>query len=171
MKTREFVQETGELYWWNLGGWNNTQGAIQKGVGGAKEIVLAKPNSIATGTTYDIRIEVRGTQVTLFLNGTEWGSFTDDAVVNSPANAIHPRARVEASFGRGLIDYHGFERRLEYLGRVGDAVLAMGEEVVTPRNNAPNAGKTVRRRVTELWVPVGGGWKLRARQATIVDVR
>ena len=82
------VQDSGELYWWNLGGWNNTQGAIQKGAGGSKEIVLAKPNSIATGVTYDIRIAVRGTQVTLFLNGTEWGSFTDDRVTEPFAQVV-----------------------------------------------------------------------------------
>jgi alpha-L-arabinofuranosidase len=82
------VQPGGELYWWNLGGWNNTQGAIQKGAGGSKEIVLAKPNSITTGTTYDIRIEVRGTRVTLFLNGAEWGSFTDDQVTEPFAQVV-----------------------------------------------------------------------------------
>jgi alpha-L-arabinofuranosidase len=74
------VQESGEFYWWNLGGWNNTQGAVEKGVGGAKEIVIAKPNTIATGTTYDIRIAVRGTKVTLYLDGQVWGSFDDNRV-------------------------------------------------------------------------------------------
>lgn len=82
------VQESGELYWWNLGGWNNTQGAIQKGAGGSKEIVLAKPNSIAAGVTYDIRIEVRGTTVRLFLDGAEWGSFTDNQVTEPFAQVI-----------------------------------------------------------------------------------
>jgi len=82
------VQESGELYWWNLGGWNNTQGAIQKGAGGAKEIVIAKPNSIATGTTYDIRIQVRGTTVKLFLNGSEWGGFSDDKVTEPFAQVV-----------------------------------------------------------------------------------
>ena len=82
------VQESGELYWWNLGGWNNTQGAIQKGAGGSKEIVIAKPNSIATGTTYDIRIQVRGTTVKLFLNGSEWGGFSDDRVTEPFAQVV-----------------------------------------------------------------------------------
>ncbi len=77
------VQPNGELYWWNIGGWNNTQGAVQKGAGGSKEIVLAKPNSVQTGQTYDVRIQVRGTQVTLFLDGVEWGSFNDNSV-NEP---------------------------------------------------------------------------------------
>ncbi|WP_243706281.1 alpha-L-arabinofuranosidase C-terminal domain-containing protein [Micromonospora sp. KC721] len=74
------VKDSGNFYWWNLGGWNNTQGAVEKATGGAKETLLAKPNSITTGTTYDIRIQVRGTRVTLLLNGQVWGSFTDDRV-------------------------------------------------------------------------------------------
>ena len=82
------VQPSGELYWWNLGGWNNTQGAIQKGAGGSKEIVIAKPNSITAGQTYDIKVSVRGTEVTLYLNGTEWGSFTDDQVTEPFAQVV-----------------------------------------------------------------------------------
>ena len=82
------VKESGHLYWWNLGGWNNTQGAIQKGVGGAKEIVIAKPNSIETGVTYDIKVEVRGTQVRLYLNGELWDSFDDDQVIEPFAQVV-----------------------------------------------------------------------------------
>ncbi|TDC82540.1 alpha-N-arabinofuranosidase [Micromonospora sp. KC606] len=74
------VKDSGNFYWWNLGGWNNTQGAVEKATGGAKETLLAKPNTITTGTTYDIRIQVRGTRVTLLLDGQVWGSFTDDRV-------------------------------------------------------------------------------------------
>ncbi|MBT8225594.1 MAG: alpha-N-arabinofuranosidase, partial [Dactylosporangium sp.] len=88
------VQDSGELYWWNLGGWNNTLGAIQKGEGGSKEIVISKPNTITTGTTYDIRIAVRGTQVTLYLDDQEWGSFTDDQVTEPFAHVV---TRDEAS--------------------------------------------------------------------------
>jgi alpha-L-arabinofuranosidase len=38
---------------------------------------------IETGRTYDVRIEVRGRQVTLYLDGDRWGSFTDDKVAES----------------------------------------------------------------------------------------
>ncbi|UQU67923.1 alpha-N-arabinofuranosidase [Couchioplanes caeruleus] len=82
------VQETGELYWWNIGGWNNTQDAIQKGAGNSKEIVIAKPGSVVTGKTYDVRIEVRGTHVRLLLDGKEWGSFTDDKVTEPFAQVV-----------------------------------------------------------------------------------
>jgi alpha-L-arabinofuranosidase len=82
------VQDSGELYWWNLGGWNNTQGAIQKGAGGGKEIVLAKPNTINTGQTYDIKIEVRGRTVNLYLDGELWGTYTDDQAMTPFAQVV-----------------------------------------------------------------------------------
>ncbi|MEV5352636.1 alpha-L-arabinofuranosidase C-terminal domain-containing protein [Streptomyces sp. NPDC052693] len=72
------VKDTGTYYWWNLGGWNNTQSAIEQAVGGGKSTLLTKAGSIETGRAYDIDIKVRGRQVTLFLDGQEWGSFRDD---------------------------------------------------------------------------------------------
>ncbi|MFJ8718913.1 alpha-L-arabinofuranosidase C-terminal domain-containing protein [Streptomyces violaceus] len=72
------VKDTGNYYWWNLGGWNNTQGAIEQAVDGGKGTLMTKAGSIETGRAYDIDIKVRGRQVTLFLDGKEWGGFTDD---------------------------------------------------------------------------------------------
>jgi len=82
------VKDSGNFYWWNLGGWNNTQGAVEKATNGAKELMIAKPNSVVTGTTYDIRIEVRGTRVSLYLDGELWGSFTDDQVTQPFAQVV-----------------------------------------------------------------------------------
>ncbi|MEU0115186.1 alpha-L-arabinofuranosidase C-terminal domain-containing protein [Streptomyces bobili] len=72
------VKDTGNYYWWNLGGWNNTQSAVEQAVDGGKSTLLAKAGSVETGRAYDIDIKVRGRQVTLYLDGQEWGSFTDD---------------------------------------------------------------------------------------------
>ncbi|MEB3967024.1 carbohydrate binding domain-containing protein [Streptomyces kunmingensis] len=72
------VKDTGNYYWWNLGGWNNTQSAVEQAVNGGKSTLLAKAGSIETGRSYDIDIKVRGRQVTLYLDGQEWGSFKDD---------------------------------------------------------------------------------------------
>ena len=82
------VQPGGELYWWNIGGWNNTQDAVQKGAGDSKEIVLAKPGSVQTGKTYDVRVQVRGTKVTLLLDGVVWGSFDDNRATEPFAQVI-----------------------------------------------------------------------------------
>ncbi|WP_432119441.1 alpha-L-arabinofuranosidase C-terminal domain-containing protein [Streptomyces sp. bgisy032] len=72
------VKDTGTYYWWNLGGWNNTQSAVEQAADGGKATLMAKAGSIETGRAYDIDIKVRGRQVTLFLDGEEWGRFTDD---------------------------------------------------------------------------------------------
>lgn len=82
------IQETGQFYWWNLGGWNNTQGAVEKGVTSAKEQILTKPNTVTTGKTYDLRIQVRGTKVTLFVDGAEWASFDDNQVSEPFAQVV-----------------------------------------------------------------------------------
>ncbi|MGW1621550.1 alpha-L-arabinofuranosidase C-terminal domain-containing protein [Streptomyces sp. NPDC002172] len=72
------VKDTGNYYWWNIGGWNNTQTAVEQAVDGGKSTLIAKPGSVDTGRVYDVGIKVRGRQVTLYLDGQEWGSFTDD---------------------------------------------------------------------------------------------
>ena len=82
------VKDTGNYYWWNLGGWNNTQGAVEKAVGGAKQTLLAKPNTIETGRTYDVTVKIRGGQVELYLDGALWGSFRDDAVTEPLAQVV-----------------------------------------------------------------------------------
>ncbi|MFI5873242.1 alpha-L-arabinofuranosidase C-terminal domain-containing protein [Streptomyces sp. NPDC051445] len=72
------VKDTGNYYWWNLGGWNNTQSAVEQAVDGGKSTLISKAGSVETGRTYDIDVRIRGRQVTLYLDGQEWGSFTDD---------------------------------------------------------------------------------------------
>ncbi|MFC8429137.1 alpha-L-arabinofuranosidase C-terminal domain-containing protein [Streptomyces sp. NPDC057253] len=72
------VKDTGNFYWWNIGGWNNTQTAVEQAVDGGKSTLISKAGSVETGRTYDVDVKVRGRQVTLYLDGQEWGSFTDD---------------------------------------------------------------------------------------------
>jgi alpha-L-arabinofuranosidase len=72
------VKDTGNYYWWNLGGWNNTTTAVEQAVDGGKSTLISKPGTIETGKAYDVDIKVRGRQVTLYLDGQEWGSFKDD---------------------------------------------------------------------------------------------
>ncbi|MDH6571633.1 alpha-L-arabinofuranosidase [Streptomyces sp. SAI-117] len=72
------VKDTGNYYWWNIGGWNNTQTAVEQAVDGGKSTLISKAGSVETGRAYDIDVKVRGRHVTLYLDGQEWGSFTDD---------------------------------------------------------------------------------------------
>ncbi|MFV2119527.1 alpha-L-arabinofuranosidase C-terminal domain-containing protein [Streptomyces sp. Act-28] len=72
------VRDTGNHYWWNLGGWNNTRSAVEKSVGGGKETLVENATTVETGRTYDLHVQVRGRQVTLYLDGVKWGGFTDE---------------------------------------------------------------------------------------------
>jgi alpha-L-arabinofuranosidase len=56
--------------WWNIGGWNNTQHAIEQSANGTKAIVGAGvAGSVQTGHWYDIRIVLTGNRVQCFLDG------------------------------------------------------------------------------------------------------
>lgn len=72
------VKDFDNTFWWNLGGWNNTQGAVEKISGGAKEQLITRPDTIETGRMYDLKVEVRGSAVRLFVDGALWGSFVDN---------------------------------------------------------------------------------------------
>ncbi|MFF1375010.1 alpha-L-arabinofuranosidase C-terminal domain-containing protein [Streptomyces sp. NPDC058308] len=72
------VKDTGNHYWWNIGGWNNTRSAVEKTTDGAKQTMVQDDTTVEAGRAYDLRVEVRGRQVTLYLDGKKWGSFTDD---------------------------------------------------------------------------------------------
>ena len=93
-----------------------------------------------------------------------------EVVVNSPGNTVNHRAQVIERFAGDAIRYASYDRRVEYAGLVGDAVVVMGEETVQPIASSRDAGKTVRRRFTDLWREEDGVWRLAARQATIIAV-
>ena len=46
----------------------------------------------------------------------------------------------------------------------------MGHDIVKPQGDMQNAGKTVTRRFTDIWMKDETGWLLTARQATIISV-
>ena len=97
--------------------------------------------------------------------------FTDDAAINSPQNTVNRPAQAKGRFAAGLIAYSRYDRVIDYAAvRPGGEVVVMGEERLVPRDGAPNAGRTVRRRFTDVWRDESGTWKLALRQATIVAV-
>jgi ketosteroid isomerase-like protein len=69
------------------------------------------------------------------------------------------------------MNYESAEETIEALDARSDQVVIMGGEVVRPRGGAPNAGKTVRRRFTDVWrKDPDGQWRLTIRQATITSI-
>ncbi|NHC47458.1 alpha-L-arabinofuranosidase C-terminal domain-containing protein [Motilibacter aurantiacus] len=83
------VKDSGNFYWWNLGGWNNTRSVVEKATSGAKQTLVAREgHSITTNKAYDVKISVRGTKVTLSLDGQEFFSFDDNTVVEPFAQVV-----------------------------------------------------------------------------------
>jgi alpha-L-arabinofuranosidase len=72
------VKDTGNYYWWNLGGWGNTTSAVEKAVAGGKSTIATSPDTIETGRTYHLRIALQGRTIRLYLDGRLVNEFTDD---------------------------------------------------------------------------------------------
>lgn len=58
------IADDDDRIWWNLGGWENTQHAIELG-----ETLDGKRGNIETGRWYDLKVELKGTAITCWLDG------------------------------------------------------------------------------------------------------
>jgi len=58
------IDEKDDRTWWNIGGWGNTQNAIESSAS-----LDGKPGEIKTGQWYDIRVEVKDRTIKCYLNG------------------------------------------------------------------------------------------------------
>ena len=96
--------------------------------------------------------------------------WSTDIIVNNPQSRITPnREALLERVREGKIHYSSFERRIEAMRASGDdLVIVMGAEEVVPASPAPNTGKTVLRRFTDLWKKKDDTWTLIARHANVV---
>lgn len=62
--------------WWNLGGWGNTKHGVEICRNGSKTTVTDANGSIESGRTYRVKIQVKGSQVTCYLDDTVIHQFT-----------------------------------------------------------------------------------------------
>lgn len=70
--------DSDNLYWLNLGGWGNSEHAVEKEVNGNRSSVTPRiSGSINTGQWYDIRIRCEGNNFQVWLDGTQIFDFTD----------------------------------------------------------------------------------------------
>lgn len=72
-------------YWWNIGGWGNTQHAIEKAVDGSRGSVVAKAaQPIIIGREYQIKIVVEGRRIRCYLDNQLIHDYTDAPGGNQP---------------------------------------------------------------------------------------
>lgn len=91
-------------------------------------------------------------------------------IVNTPANQVGTVEETKAIFRAGGLRYLSFERMIEQISFTDNIAIVMGGEVIKPQGKQPNAGKTVTRRFTHVWLYKNNAWSIIARQATIIKV-
>ena len=90
--------------------------------------------------------------------------WTEDFKVNNPFNQIDRADRIRT----GSVTYSSFIREPETVLIHGDTVIVMGREIVVPKGNSPDSGKTINRRYTNIWMKRSGNWRLVARHASVI---
>ena len=96
--------------------------------------------------------------------------FSPDFVVNAPTNKITTLGQLMKLMRQGAVDMEAFERITEKVTFHDNIAIAMGNETLHPAGNMPNAGKTVKRRYTNIWMQSNNAWQLIARQSTIISI-
>lgn len=97
--------------------------------------------------------------------------YSSTFVANTPGNVVVTGEQMLERFARGTVSYASVEQRLDYAASHGpDVVVLMGEEVVVPGPSAPDAGKRVHRRFTDVFRKENGEWRHDLRHANVIAV-
>ncbi len=91
-------------------------------------------------------------------------------VVNTPANVVGTVEGTKTQLRLGNLNYLSFERNIEKITFHDNVAIVMGGEIIKPHGHQINAGKTVSRRFTHVWLHKNDQWSIIARQATITKV-
>jgi hypothetical protein len=96
--------------------------------------------------------------------------FSPQLVVNTPLNRVATFEDVMQLIREGKIDVIADEKFIEKITFVENVAIVMGYDMVKPQGAMANAGKTVKRRYTDIWLKDKNTWRLTARQATIISI-
>jgi hypothetical protein len=91
-------------------------------------------------------------------------------IVNTPANVVGTVKGTKAHFRSGDLNYLSFDRNIEKVTFNDNVAVVMGGEIIRPQGHQVNAGKTVSRRFTHVWLYKNKQWSIIARQATITKI-
>jgi hypothetical protein len=96
--------------------------------------------------------------------------FSPGVMVNGPSNKVETLQDLLVRIRKGGSDREYYERIIEKIKIVDNIAIVMGNETTKPIGIAVNAGKTVKRRFTNIWMKNEKSWQLVARQSTIISV-
>lgn len=91
-------------------------------------------------------------------------------IINNPANTVGTVEGTKHHLRTGGLKYLYFERNIEKIVFQDCVAIVMGGEIIKPQGKQPNAGKTVTRRFSNIWLYKNNEWSIIARQATIIKI-
>lgn len=95
--------------------------------------------------------------------------FSPDFVINAPNQKVITFKQLKPMLQNGSVDRDLFEKVTEVVTFNNNIAISMGHELLRPTGNAPDAGKTVKRRYPNIWIKTAGNWQMVARQSTIIS--
>lgn len=92
--------------------------------------------------------------------------WSPDYTVNNPRNNVAKADKGPIRTGARF--YSSFVREIESVQIHGNTAIVMGRETVVPKGTAADAGATIHRRYTNIWLKEGDKWLLTARHANVI---
>jgi hypothetical protein len=96
--------------------------------------------------------------------------FSPQLVVNSPLNKVATLEDIKMLIRLGKINIAASEKMIEKITFINNMAIVMGYDIVKPQGTMQDAGKTVTRRYTDVWIQDENTWRLTIRQATNISI-
>ncbi|MEO6611040.1 MAG: nuclear transport factor 2 family protein [Chitinophagaceae bacterium] len=96
--------------------------------------------------------------------------FSPGVIINGFSNKFETLEDILIRIRKVGNDMEYYERIIEKIIFADNIAIVMGNETIKPSGIAINAGKTVKRRFTNIWMPTKKSWQLVARQSTIISI-
>lgn len=96
--------------------------------------------------------------------------FSPHVIINGFSNKFETLQDVLSRIRQEGNNMDYYDRIIEKVIFAHNTAIVMGNETIRPSGIAVNAGKTVKRRFTNIWIPNKKSWQLVARQSTIFSI-
>ena len=96
--------------------------------------------------------------------------FSPHVIINGFSNKFETLQDVLSRIRQEGNNMDYYDRIIEKVIFAHNTAIVMGNETIKPSGIAVNAGKTVKRRFTNIWIPNKKSWQLVARQSTIFSI-
>ncbi len=96
--------------------------------------------------------------------------FSPKLIVNAPINRTVTLEDIKRMARSGKLDVAYSKKMIETITFIKDMAVVMGQDMIKPQGAMKDAGKTVTRRYTDVWINNQNKWTLIIRQATIISI-